>query len=77
MRWLKQHAHYDDTHPWEALEIVCSLIGADAEPKYVTLLGRCIANSDDYMSMSLDHCLRCRDAVPAPHAVQPSAEHPF
>jgi len=57
MRWLKMHAHYDDTHPWEALDIVCSLIGSTAEPKYVTLLGRCISNSYEYMKLSLDHCL--------------------
>ena len=57
MRWLKMHAHYDDTHPWEALEIVCSLIGRQAEPSYVTMLGRCIANSYGYMALSLDRCL--------------------
>ncbi len=57
MRWLKMHAHYDDTHPWEALEIVCSLIGRQAEPSYVTMLGRCIANSYEYMALSLGRCL--------------------
>lgn len=57
-RWLKLHAHYDDTHPWEALDIICSLVGDSAEPKYVAFLGRCIVNSYEYMSLSLDHCLR-------------------
>jgi pyrroloquinoline quinone (PQQ) biosynthesis protein C len=57
MRWLKMHAHYDDTHPWEALDIVCSLIGRQAEPKYVRLLARCITNSYAYMALSLDRCL--------------------
>ena len=61
MRWLRMHAHYDDTHPWEALEIVCSLIGKVAEPKYVHMLGRCISNSYQYMGLSLDRCL----SVPA------------
>lgn len=56
-RWLKLHAHYDDTHPWEALEIICTLIGAHAEPKYVALLERCVANSYEYMALSLDRCL--------------------
>lgn len=56
-RWLKLHAHYDDTHPWEALEIICSLIGTHAEPKYVALLERCVANSYAYMALSLDRCL--------------------
>lgn len=54
MRWLRMHAHYDDTHPWEALEIVCSLIGTQADPKYVKMLARCIANSYEYMVLSLD-----------------------
>ena len=27
MRWLRVHAEYDDTHPWEALEIVATLLG--------------------------------------------------
>lgn len=56
-RWLKLHAIYDDTHPWEALEIICSLIGAQAEPKYVRFLAHCVINSYEYMSLSLDHCL--------------------
>ena len=68
MRWLKMHAHYDDTHPWEALEIVCSLIGKQAEPKYVRMLGRCIANSYDYMALSLDHCLGVTHGAAARHS---------
>jgi pyrroloquinoline quinone (PQQ) biosynthesis protein C len=60
-RWLKLHASYDDTHPWEALEIICALIGDHAEPKYVALLERCIKNSYEYMALSLDHCLMEND----------------
>jgi pyrroloquinoline quinone (PQQ) biosynthesis protein C len=56
-RWLKLHAHYDDSHPWEALEIICTLIGQYAPPKYVTLLSQCVANSYNYMALSLDRCL--------------------
>lgn len=56
-RWLRMHAQYDDTHPWEALEIICTLIGSRAEPKYVTFLAQCISNSYDYMALSLDRCL--------------------
>jgi pyrroloquinoline quinone (PQQ) biosynthesis protein C len=70
MRWLRMHAHYDDTHPWEALEIVCSLIGNRAEPKYVELLKRCICNSYRYMAMSLDHCLL--GSVPQRRATLPT-----
>jgi pyrroloquinoline quinone (PQQ) biosynthesis protein C len=57
-RWLKLHAQYDDTHPWEALEIICSLIGKQAEPKYVEFLSQCISNSYEYMALSLDRCLQ-------------------
>jgi pyrroloquinoline quinone (PQQ) biosynthesis protein C len=57
MRWLRMHAHYDDTHPWEALEIVCSLIGRDAQPKYVKILGNFITNSYEFMALSLDRAL--------------------
>ncbi|MES3020618.1 MAG: iron-containing redox enzyme family protein [Pseudomonadota bacterium] len=56
-RWLRLHAQYDDTHPWEALEIICSLIGNQAEPKYVTYLAQCISNSYEYMALSLDRCM--------------------
>jgi pyrroloquinoline quinone (PQQ) biosynthesis protein C len=27
MKWLKLHAKYDDAHPWEALEIIVTLVG--------------------------------------------------
>ncbi|PWF47613.1 TenA family transcriptional regulator [Massilia glaciei] len=56
-RWLRLHAQYDDTHPWEALEIICSLIGNRAEPKYVAYLAQCISNSYEYMALSLDRCM--------------------
>jgi hypothetical protein len=26
MKWLKLHAKYDDAHPWEALEIIVTLV---------------------------------------------------
>lgn len=57
MRWLKLHALYDDTHPWEALDIICTLIGHQAAPRYVDFLAHCISNSYQYMVLSLDRCL--------------------
>lgn len=57
MRWLKVHAQYDDTHPWEALEIICTLIGMEAKPSYVKMLEHRIGQSYDYMAMSLDRCM--------------------
>ncbi len=56
-RWLKLHAQYDDTHPWEALEIICKLIGAKAESKYVDILVHGLSNSYKYMALSLDRSL--------------------
>ncbi|WP_344765387.1 TenA family transcriptional regulator [Actimicrobium antarcticum] len=57
MRWLNIHARYDDTHPWEALDIICTLIGNVAIPSYQSLLELRVGQSYDYMTMSLDQCL--------------------
>lgn len=57
MRWLKVHAHYDDTHPWEALEIIATLIGHRATPREVHGIQSGIRKSHDYMRMALDDCL--------------------
>jgi hypothetical protein len=36
MKWLKLHAKYDDTHPWEALEIICAVMGTNPTPRGVS-----------------------------------------
>lgn len=61
LRWLHLHADYDDTHPWEALEIVCTLMGASPSAEDVAHLAECIKRS--YVSMCLlgDRCLRSRE----------------
>jgi pyrroloquinoline quinone (PQQ) biosynthesis protein C len=58
LRWLKLHAAYDDTHPWEALEIVCTLLGNSPSAADVAHLRECIERS--YMCMILlgDRCIR-------------------
>ncbi len=61
LRWLHLHAAYDDVHPWEALDIVCTLMGAKPSAVDVAHLGECIKRS--YMSMILlgDRCIKtCR-----------------
>jgi pyrroloquinoline quinone (PQQ) biosynthesis protein C len=61
LRWLHLHAAYDDVHPWEALDIVCTLMGAKPAAVDVSHLGECIKRS--YMSMILlgDRCIKsCR-----------------
>lgn len=58
MRWLHLHADYDDTHPWEALEIVCTLMGTAPSADAVDHLRECIERS--YMSMIIlgDRCIQ-------------------
>ena len=47
MKWLKLHAKYDDTHPWEALEIICALMGANPTPRGVALIGSRVVTAED------------------------------
>ena len=58
LRWLKLHAAYDDTHPWEALEIVCTLLGNTPSTADVTHLRECIERSYLCMALIGDRCLR-------------------
>jgi pyrroloquinoline quinone (PQQ) biosynthesis protein C len=57
MKWLKVHAEYDDTHPWEALEIIATILGTDPAPRDVEAVRSRIRKSYDYMRMTLDECL--------------------
>ena len=56
-KWLRLHAEYDDKHPWEALEIICTIMGLDPTTCSIALLRSCIPKSYDYMRLSLDCCL--------------------
>jgi pyrroloquinoline quinone (PQQ) biosynthesis protein C len=60
LRWLQLHAAYDDTHPWEALEIVCTLMGMTPAADEVTHIGDCIKRSYTSMRISMDHCIETR-----------------
>lgn len=66
MKWLKLHAKYDDTHPWEALEIICTLVGPNPNRRYVELIRSRVMTSYGYMKMALDKCLGTglHDALP-------------
>ncbi|MEW9624878.1 TenA family transcriptional regulator [Rhodanobacter geophilus] len=57
LRWLQLHAAYDDTHPWEALEIVCTLVGKTPGADQVQHLGECVRRSYTSMRITLDHCI--------------------
>jgi pyrroloquinoline quinone (PQQ) biosynthesis protein C len=66
LRWLQLHAAYDDTHPWEALEIVCTLMGMAPPADEVEHIGECIRRSYTSMRITLD---RCMDAYRSLNAV--------
>lgn len=54
MAWLRAHAHYDDVHPYEAMELVKQLCGDDA-----ALQARCLQAARrgmEYYLLALDHC---------------------
>lgn len=60
LRWLQLHAAYDDTHPWEALEIVCTLMGTAPDAQEVAHIADCIKRSYVSMSISMDSCIESR-----------------
>jgi pyrroloquinoline quinone (PQQ) biosynthesis protein C len=61
MKWLKVHAQYDDTHPWEALEIIATILGTDPRPCDIEGVRSRISKSYEYMCMTLDKCLASED----------------
>ncbi|MGB8634566.1 MAG: iron-containing redox enzyme family protein [Rhodanobacteraceae bacterium] len=58
LRWLQLHAAYDDTHPWEALEIVCTLLGNEPNPDEVAHVTECIRRTYICMRMLADRCVK-------------------
>ena len=66
MKWLKLHAKYDDTHPWEALEIICALMGTKPTARGVELIRSRVVTSYNYMRLTLDHCLDAEHIVSQP-----------
>ena len=58
MKWLHMHAQYDDVHPWEALEIICTVSGMNPSRALQTELRKAICKSYDYMHLFLQSCLQ-------------------
>lgn len=56
-RWLRLHAEYDDTHPWEALEIVATLLGTAPPLLEIEAVRRAIRTSYAYIEMGLDSAM--------------------
>ncbi|HEY8973820.1 MAG TPA: hypothetical protein VIN75_06355, partial [Burkholderiaceae bacterium] len=57
MRWLKVHAEYDDTHPWEALDIIATLLGHAPSAHEIAQVRQAIRTSYRYMELSLDSAM--------------------
>lgn len=57
LHWLKLHAAYDDQHPWEALEIVCTLLGMAPSRIDVAHITECIRRTYTCMRLFGDRCL--------------------
>lgn len=57
MRWLRAHARYDDSHPWEALEIIAALLGAQPSMRDVEEVHAAMRRSYDYMRITLEDCM--------------------
>lgn len=68
LRWLQLHAAYDDTHPWEALEIICTLVGMNPMVDQIMHLGECIRRSYTSMRILGDRCLT------SPRILEPMCE---
>lgn len=58
LRWLQLHAAYDDTHPWEALEIVCTILGHSPKAAEVAHITECVKRSYTSMRMLADRCVQ-------------------
>lgn len=70
MKWLKMHAQYDDAHPWEALEIICTLAGMNPTKALQAELRQAVCKSYDYMYLFLESCMRLEKDKPAVMAVR-------
>lgn len=75
MRWLRVHAEYDDTHPWEALEIVATLLGHAPAAPVVEEVRRAIRSSYVYMAMALDSALGAALESASPLDFQDTAQN--
>lgn len=58
MKWLNLHAQYDDAHPWEALEIICTLAGNNPSKALQAELRQAICKSYEYMYLFLERCMQ-------------------
>lgn len=57
MRWLRVHAEYDDDHPWEALEIIATLLGHQPSVADIEAVEHAIRATYVYTAMGLDDAM--------------------
>ena len=57
MRWLRLHADYDDVHPWEALDIIATLLGQAPCARAVERVTQAVRTSWQYMALAADVAL--------------------
>jgi pyrroloquinoline quinone (PQQ) biosynthesis protein C len=69
MRWLRAHARYDDSHPWEALEIIAALLGTYPAEREAEAVHAAMRRSYDYMRMTLEDCMAEAADLPVEPAV--------
>jgi len=60
MRWLRVHAEYDDDHPWEALEIIATLLGHQPSKADIEAVEHAIRATYVYFAMGLDAMVSVR-----------------
>ena len=65
MKWLKLHAQYDDAHPWEALEIICTLAGTNPSAELRNCATRSARATTTCTCSSSAACSWRRRAAPA------------
>jgi pyrroloquinoline quinone (PQQ) biosynthesis protein C len=65
MKWLHVHADYDDTHPWEALEIIATLLGNDVSLREAESVQVAVLKSYGYVRMAFDNCLTANRSTEA------------
>jgi pyrroloquinoline quinone (PQQ) biosynthesis protein C len=65
LKWLRLHAQYDDEHPWEALEIVCALLGNNPSRVQIEHLKECVQRSYRLMRILGDICIRSGEQAEA------------
>ncbi len=54
-RWLRVHAHYDDAHSWEALDVIATLVGSSPKQQDIDKIHRAISRSYKYFEMGLSY----------------------